>query len=634
MTTIKTNGETPRKLLRVWPGVLVAVIVVLLRFVVPLVVPGTTIYGIMAGLIGGVAILLWWMFFSRAPWLERVGAVLLMVIATLATYFLVHPSIAGGMMGRMVFVIAVPITLGPAFVAWAVATRRLPDRVRRVTMVAVILAACGMWTLLRTDGITGEGDPQLAWRWTPTPEQRLLAQGQDAPNPVAPAARVTEPSKEPAGKGDKPAAEPPATAAEPPAAAKSEPAAPASKDTAKPVTGDPGIARVEWPGFRGPARDSVIKNARIETDWSKSPPVELWRRPIGPGWSSFAVRGDVLYTQEQRGDDEVVAAYRVSTGEPVWRHTDEARFYESNGGPGPRGTPALSGDRLYTFGATGILNALDAASGKVIWSRNASSDTGVKIPGWGFTSSPLVVDDLVIVAVSGAVAAYDRATGDRRWFKESRGGSYSSPQLVTLNGVRQILLLGGFGVTSIAPSDGQVLWENEWKGIPIVQPAVIGPSDVLITSADAMGGFGLRRLSVTQGPSGWTVDERWTSRGLKPYFNDFVVHEGHAFGFDGSILACVDLENGERKWKGGRYGQGQLVVLPDQDVLLVLSEEGEIALVSATTDKFTELARFKAIEGKTWNHPVLIGDLLLVRNGEEMAAFKLPRAATHRTSYE
>jgi hypothetical protein len=136
----------------------------------------------------------------------------------------------------------------------------------------------------------------------------------------------------------------------------------------------------------------------------------------------------------------------------------------------------------------------------------------------------------------------------------------------------------------------------------------------------------MRRIAVAHGPGGWTVAERWTSAGLKPYFNDFVVHNGYAFGFDGSILACIDLKDGKRKWKGGRYGNGQLVVLPDQDVLLVLSEEGELALVAAAPDQFKELARFPAIEGKTWNHPVLVGDRLLVRNGQEMAAFRLPLA--------
>jgi outer membrane protein assembly factor BamB len=139
-------------------------------------------------------------------------------------------------------------------------------------------------------------------------------------------------------------------------------------------------------------------------------------------------------------------------------------------------------------------------------------------------------------------------------------------------------------------------------------------------------GSGLRRLAVANGGGGWTVEERWTSIGLKPYFNDFVVHEGHAYGFDGGILAAIALEDGARKWKGGRYGHGQLVLLPEQDLLLVLSEQGELALVAAAPDGFTELARHPAIAGKTWNHPVVAGDLLLVRNGEEMVAFRLARA--------
>jgi outer membrane protein assembly factor BamB len=362
---------------------------------------------------------------------------------------------------------------------------------------------------------------------------------------------------------------------------------------------------------------------RIETDWSASPPVELWRREIGPGWSSFAVHGNLFYTQEQRGDDEVVACYTVATGEPVWRHSDAARFWESNAGAGPRATPALSNGRVYTLGATGILNALDAANGAVMWSRNAASDTKAKLPGWGFSGSPLVVNDAVIVAVSGALVAYDLATGDPRWFGPDSGQGYSSPHLLTIDGVTQILQLNGKGISSVAPGDGALLWEHRWPGYPIVQPALTANGDVLISvSAES----GMRCLALAHGTGGWTIEERWTSNRLKPYYSDFVVHNGHAFGFDGSILACIDLADGKRKWKGGRYGAGQIVLLADQDLLLVLSEQGELALVAAAPDKFTELARFPAIESKTWNHPVLAGDVLLVRNAQEMAAFRLSLA--------
>src|SRR5262249_40606599 len=158
-----------------------------------------------------------------------------------------------------------------------------------------------------------------------------------------------------------------------------------------------------WPGFRGPERDGIVHGVQIKTDWSASPPIQMWRRAIGPGWSSFAVRGDVLYTQEQRGEDEIVAAYKVATRQPLWRHRDPVGSYESNGGAGPRATPTIRGNRVYAHGATGILNALDARSGAVVWSRNVGSDTHKPVPGWGFASSPLVVDDLVVVAATGTL---------------------------------------------------------------------------------------------------------------------------------------------------------------------------------------------------------------------------------------
>ncbi|MPY90310.1 MAG: PQQ-binding-like beta-propeller repeat protein [Luteitalea sp.] len=577
--------NVPRKPLRLWPGVVAALLQWLVWLLVPAVVPHWGGSAVLGGLFFGLIILVWWLFFSRAPWFERLGAIVLMVVAVAATSRLVHESIANGMMGMLLPIYAIP-ALSLALVAWAVASRRLSSGLRRASMVASILLACGVFTIIRTGGFTGDADSDLHWRWTPTPEERLLAQAGDEPL-------------------DSARGEPPARSADP-AGAKTD---------------------ADWPGFRGPKRDGIVRGVRIETDWSTSPPVEVWRQPIGPGWSSFAVRGDLVYTQEQRGDDEVVSCYRLSTGEPVWRHSDAVRFWESNGGAGPRATPTLSDGRVYTFGATGILNVLDADTGTVVWSRNAASDTAKKVPYWGFASSPLVVDDTVIVAAAGQLVAYDRATGDRRWVGQARGASYSSPHLLTIGGVAQILLLSGDGAISVAPAAGTVLWEHPWPGSStIVQPALIAQGDVLVSANSDTGGVGMRRIAVSQGAGGWTAEERWTSRGLKPYFNDFVAHGGHAFGFDGSILACINLEDGTRKWKGGRYGHGQLVLLPDQDLLLVLSEDGELALVSATPDEFTEVARFPAMDSKTWNHPVLVGNILLVRNGEEMAAFRLSLA--------
>jgi outer membrane protein assembly factor BamB len=623
MSVERIDALTSRKPLRLWPGVAAAVLLLLARFGLPRVFPEQAIYGILGAVVAGLLILVWWLFFSRAPWSERIGAVVLMVGAVYGTQYIVHESISGGLMGRMLpLLLGVPF-MNLALVAWAVATRSLGWKPRRVALLATILLTCGAFALLRTDGVTGDGLSQLTWRWKPTAEDRLLAQANVEP-PPAPV--PVESPKEPvvAKPADAPAA--PSAA---PTATKTERPSPVTAKT-----------QAEWPGFRGPERDGIVHGVRIETDWSKSPPVELWRRPIGPGWSSFAVDGDVLYTQEQRGEHEVVASYKVSTGQPVWQHRDAVRFWESNAGAGPRGTPTLSHGRVYTFGATGIVNALNAGSGAVIWSRNAGTDTGEEVPVWAFASSPLVVGDLVVIAAAGRLVAYDAATGQQRWLGPAGGAGYSSPHLATIDGVPQILLLRGSRTISVAPADGSLFWEHKWEpGVGIVQPAVAEKDGVLLTTSDAMGGVGIRRIAVSHSsldsardrpldsardrPSGWTVEERWTSRGLKPYFSDFVVHKGNALGFDGSILACIDLADGNRKWKGGRYGSGQLILLPDQDVLLVLSEEGELALVSATPDKFRELARFKAIEGKSWSHPVLVRDTLLVRNGEEMAAFRL-----------
>jgi outer membrane protein assembly factor BamB len=620
-----------------------AVLLVLLRWVVPTVAPESSIagmpllfIGVFAALILSLVIILWWSFLSRAPWRERLAALAILIAAVAATRLVVHPSIAGGMMGMLFFVFGLPMA-AIGFVAWAVASRRFAAGLpRAAALVATLVLACLPWALVRTGGITGEADSDFHWRWTPSPEERLLARSDASTALPAPApAQAAKPAED---RAVPPTSVEPAAAAATVATAAGAPApsaasaeaqgsdvvavvaqAPAGASTASAAT--PSTA--DWPGFRGPQRDGIVHGGvRIATDWAASPPVELWRRPVGPGWSSFAVRGDLLYTQEQRGDEEVISCYKVSTGEPVWGHRDAARFWESNGGTGPRGTPTLHEGRVYALGATGILNALDANSGAVLWSRNAAADTKTEVPGWGFSSSPLVFEDVVIVAVEGTLAAYDLRTGAPRWTGPKGRGSYSSPHLSTIGGVRQVLLLSGSEATSVAPADGALLWKHKGLGGGnIVQPALTADGDVLVGTME-----GVNRVAVARGAGGWAAQDRWTSIGLKPYFNDFVIHEGHAYGFDGRMLAAIDLADGKRKWKGGRYGAGQLVLLADQDLLVVLSEEGELALVRAVPGEFTELARFPAIQGKTWNHPVLAGNVLLVRNGEEMAAFRLAPA--------
>jgi outer membrane protein assembly factor BamB len=578
--------------------VTLAVLLLVLKVIAPLVAPQSTPIGVLAGPILGLLIALWWVFFSRAPRVERWGGLALIAVALFATSRFLHVSIATGMMGYMFPIFAIPmVALG--LVGAVVVTRSLTDGARRLAIAAAIAIACGSFVLLRTGGFSGYIDQDFAWRWSKTPEERLLAQANDEPPPPTTA---TAPQ---------PIASVAPVAGTAPVAAVAEARVTVTK-----------VSVAEWPGFRGPTRDGVVTGVTIGTDWTTTPPAQLWRRAVGPGWSSFAVRGDLIYTQEQRGDDEIVAAYQLASGKPVWRHHDAARFWESNGGPGPRATPMIDGARVYAFGATGILNALDADTGALLWSRNAAADTGAKVPEWGFSGSPIVVDGLVVAAAGGILAAYDAVSGERRWIGPEEAEGYTSPQLMTIDGVRQIVLLSGTGLTGVSLQDGKPLWQHAWKGYPIVQPSQTPDGGILIAVNESSG---VRRLAVSRGAGGWQVEERWTSNGLKPWFNDFVVHKGHAYGFDGTILSCIDLADGSRKWKGGRYGGGQLVLLPQQDLLVVISEEGELATVSATPDGFKELGRVSAIAGKTWNHPVLVRDVVLVRNGEEMAAFRLPR---------
>ena len=611
-----TLMTTTRKPLRLWPGAVLAIIMAFSFFVVPGLFPEAELpYGLMVAILAALGVAVWWLLFSRAPWAERITALVAVIAAVFLLKPLTHPSIAGAGQGFLVYLLG---SLSLLFVlpVWAVATRNSSDARRRITLVLMMALACVPLLIMRTAGITSTTATGAEYhlRWTPTPEELLLARGEEplAPAPVAELAPTNASPTTPADAEAPKAPQAPAPEAPQAPKALQAPQAPKAPRSA------------EWPGFRGPLRDGVIRNLRISTDWTNTPPAEMWRRPIGPGWSSIAVRGDLLYTQEQRGDQELVTCYRVSTGQPVWRHGDNVRFYESNGGAGPRGTPTIYGDRVYAFGATGLLKVLDAFTGDVAWTKDVANEAQRAVPFWGFASSPLIIGDVVIVAASGTLVGYDIASGEMKWKGPSYGGSYSSPHRLTLDGVDQVVLLGGPGAVSVNPIDGSVLWEHKWEPGPMVQPAITEDGDIIVNNVTATGGVATRRLHVTKGSEGWKLEERWTSTGLKPNFNDFVVHNGHAYGFDNNILAAINLETGQRVWKGGRYGNGQMVLLKDQDLLLVTSEDGELALVSATPDKYTEVAKMRIFEGKTWNHPVIVRGILLVRNGEEMAAFKLP----------
>lgn len=555
--------------LRLWPAVVILSLQLFTRFLLPVLAPETLQVAVIGGLLGGPLLAIWWLFFSRAPKRERLIALAVVPIALWAGFSLSDASIATGMQGMMFFIYTMPL-ISAAFVLWAVLSRRFAGAARLTTMVvAICLGSMGM-TFVRSGGFSSALDSDMTWRWAATAEDKLVSATRNEPKTALTAEELS----------------------------------------ASPIT---------WPGFRGQGRDGVVHGSHIATDWASAPPRTIWRRPIGPGWSSFAVRGKFLFTQEQRGEEELVSCYRLDSGQPVWHHGDMARFWEANAGAGPRGTPTLDGDEVYTLGATGLLNALRVADGSVIWSRDIAAETGAETPIWGFSASPLVLGDLVLAAAAGDLIACDRLTGAVRWKSARAGTGYSSPQMLTLAGVPQILQQSAEGVASFDPTSGQQLWRYDWEGYPIVQPQAF-EGDLLLSVSQ---GSGLRRLSCKRDGENWTLQERWTSKAFKPYFNDFAIKDGHAYGFDGSVLACIDLASGERRWKGGRYGNGQMLLLADQALMLVLGEKGQLALVEAKPTGFKEVARAEALAGITWNHPVLVDGLLIVRNGKEMSAIQL-----------
>lgn len=339
----------------------------------------------------------------------------------------------------------------------------------------------------------------------------------------------------------------------------------------------------------------------------------------------MTVVGDRLFTQEQRDRSEAVVCLDAATGREVWVHNDDVRFSDDQAGPGPRATPTFDDGRLYTLGATGILNCLDALTGERKWSHDLVAEMGAKRPIWGFSSSPLIVQGLVVVFAEGAgektLLAYDARSGELAWTANAGEAGYSSPQRISVNGTEQILFLGMSGLIGVDPATGKTLWQQSLpKGglFRPIQPHALGKGSILFASESD----GVVLLNVKRDGENWTVSRQWASRALKPSFNDLVVHDGSIYGFDGNIFCCVDAQTGKRRWKEGRFGHGQVLLLADPSLLLILSEEGEVILLKANPQEHEEIGRFKAIEGKTWNHPAIAQGRLYVRNGEEMACYQ------------
>ncbi|MGC1273794.1 MAG: PQQ-binding-like beta-propeller repeat protein [Planctomycetaceae bacterium] len=469
---------------------------------------------------------------------------------------------------------------------WWLGFARLSWRGRLIGAVGVAATAAVAAGAIRIDGYRGEMMPIFAFRWQPTPEERAVAY-------------FSTPKSQTAGKAS----------------------------DAAPVA----VSEGDWPQFRGPQRNGIAPQATIRTDWEANPPAFVWGpQPIGLGWSSFAVVGDLLYTQEQRDEEEVVVCYDAKTGKQNWVHADTVRFSESLGGDGPRATPTFGDGAVYAQGATGLLNCLDAATGSVRWQRDILEDAGdgerVGNIDWGMAGSPCLWKGKVYVAPGGGqgrgVIAYDAAAGDVVWAAGDSPASYAAPRVETIDGVPHLLVFDGDGLKSYDPETGDVLWTfGPWTNQPKVnaaQPIVVG-NQVFLSSGYTIGSA---LLEIVKDGDSWNVETVWRNDNkFKLKFNDAVLHDGYLYGVDEGILACYAFKTGERQWKRGRYGYGQIVLLGE--TLVILAEDGTLAAVKASPEKYEELARVPVLEGKTWNHPAFARGFLYVRNDREAACLDL-----------
>jgi len=392
----------------------------------------------------------------------------------------------------------------------------------------------------------------------------------------------------------------------------------------------------DYPRFLGPHNTGEIQDIHLDRDWAGKPPVEKWRIPVGEAWSGFAVKGGLAVTQEQRGEAEMVTCYALASGELVWAHGDPRRFATTVGGNGPRATPTIAGDKVYSVGALGVLTCLELTTGKLIWQKDLAAEHKAEKPRWGYSSSPLVIagptaesesqtsGELVVVSPGGSdgqsLVAYHAASGVFAWAGGSARPGYSSPQLVTLAGAEMILIFNDGTVAGHDPADGRVLWEVPWPGgkACVANPRCL-PGDRVLVSAGYGRGAKMYQITARDGVFGTEII--YESPRLKAKFANFVLRGDHAYGLDDGVLTCFALASGERVWKKGRYGHGQLLLVGE--LLLLQSEAGELHLLEAQPDAHKSLGSMPVLSGKSWNSMALAGNYLLMRNHKEAVCLEL-----------
>jgi outer membrane protein assembly factor BamB len=390
------------------------------------------------------------------------------------------------------------------------------------------------------------------------------------------------------------------------------------------LPGEASCDPADWPQFRGPHRDGISAEKGLVDGWGEGGPPVLWRSRGGEGYSALSVAGGRLFTLLARGNDELAVAFDATSGRELWTYRLGDK-YNNDFGDGPRSTPTVDGDTVYVLSARGHLAALETATGKARWSQDLTKSLGARIPTWGISTSPLVLGDLLLVDAGGrdgaSVAALNKRDGVMRWTAGTDIAGYSAPLPIRVGGLEQVVFFTGTQVVGVSPKDGKILWQEAWRtsyDVNAAAPVFIAPDRLFISSGYDTGSA-LYRVQVAEGAA--SLQEVWRNRAMKNQFSSSIYLDGHLYGFDNSILKCLDAATGEERWKARGYGHGSLTYADGK--LIVLSDRGKLALLEATPAAYRELASHELFAGKTWTVPTLAGGVLYVRDEKELVALKL-----------
>lgn len=378
-------------------------------------------------------------------------------------------------------------------------------------------------------------------------------------------------------------------------------------------------AKNDWPQWRGPNRDGISNETGLLKSWPEGGPKVIWTAPSGDGYSGISISQGRFYTMYNQGENEIVVCLDAVTGKEIWRFRSDSK-YRNQFGNGPRSTPTVDSELVFTLGAKGKLYALNAKLGAKVWGHDLRKEYGGKMPTWGVSTSPLVEGNLLLVDVGGkngyGIVAFNKENGKVVWKSKTQLPGYSAPIPVTVNGIRQIIFFTGTSLISVSPKDGKQYWRYPWRtsyDVNAATPIFIPPDKVFASSGYDKGAVVLK-MKTTNGTV--QIEEIWKSRVMRNHFSSSILHGNHLYGFDEATLKCVDVNTQEKKWAKRGFGKGSLIYADGH--LIVLSERGKLVLIKATPTEYIEKASAKVFKGKCWTVPTLVNGKLYIRNQKEI----------------